>query len=738
MSIQFSQPKENRKVNSLLQKIARGLTRRPKLVLTIAALLMIPAILGTVATKVNYDILTYLPPDLESSQGEQLLEDPFHNAASSMLIVENMPAEYTDSLRKSIEEVPGVTNAVWLSSVVGVQVPTGMMPEELQKIFYSGDSTLIIIQYEKPGASTETMQAISQIRKLCGSKCFLAGLSAVVADTKNLVDEELPQYIGLAVLLALIAMSLTTKSWVLPFAFLLDIGVAVLYNFGTNIFLGQISYVTMAIAGILQLGVTMDYSIFLYSRYREEQNNYPDNRDAMARAIEAAMSSLSGSSLTTIAGFLALCFMRLLLGRDIGIVMAKGVMLGVLTVVLVLPSLLLVLDRPIEKYQHRVILPDCAKLNNFIVKHSKGFVALFLLLFIPSAYAQSHAPVYYKLDLAMPQDLPSIVATNKLRSDYDMATSHFILVHDSIGSQKMKEMTAELEQVDGVETVLSYSKLVNPQVPDFFVPSKLSDIFKKDGLQMIMVNSKYVAATDDVADQLSEISDIVKSYDSAAVITGEAAMTNDLITTANVDFKVTNYISIAAIFLIVLFVFKSLTVPVALVASIELAIFINQGIPYLTNVSIPFVAPTIIGCVQLGATVDYAILMTSRFREEIQAGRPRGEAIRIAATASDGSIIASSLVLFSATLGVSLISRVEIISSICSMLARGALISALVTIFILPSVLYVCEPIFAHTSLWWRTPKPPKEYRALKKAAALAESRRQKDSGDTSEPTGKE
>ena len=722
----------------MLQKIAHALTHRPKLVLAIAALLVIPAVIGTAATKVNYDILTYLPPDLESSQGEQLLEDPFHTAASSMLIVQDMPAEYTESLCKSIEQVSGVTNAVWASDLVGVQVPSGMMPEALQKAFYSGDSTLIIIQYEKPGASTETMNAIGQIRKLCNNSCFLAGLSAVVADTKNLVDEELPQYIGLAVLLALIAMSLTTKSWILPLAFLLDIGVAVLYNFGTNIFLGQISYVTMAIAGILQLGVTMDYSIFLYSRYREEQSNYADNRDAMAKAIEAAMTSLSGSSLTTIAGFLALCFMRLLLGRDIGIVMAKGVMIGVLTVICVLPALLLVFDRPIKKYQHKIILPDCTKLNGFIVKHSKAFVALFLLLFIPTAYAQSHAPVYYKLDLAMPQDLPSIVATNKLRSDYDMATTHFILVHDSVGNSNLKEMTAKLETVDGVETVLSYGKIVSPQIPDFFVPQKLSDMFKKDGLQMVVVNSKYVAASDEVANQLTEISQIVKSYDSGALITGEAAMTSDLITTASVDFKVTNYISIAAIFLIVMFVFKSLTVPVALVSAIELAIFINQGIPYLTNVPIPFVAPTVIGCVQLGATVDYAILMTSRFREEIQNGKPRDEAIRIAATASDGSIITSSLVLFSATLGVSIISRVEIISSICSMLARGSLISALVTIFILPSVLYVCEPIFAHTSLWWRTPKPPKNYRALKKAAARAAERLQKTPADTAGTNGKE
>ena len=701
---------------NLLQKFAHALTRRPKLVLAVAVLLIIPAVIGMAATKVNYDILTYLPPDLESPKGEKLLEGPFHDAATSMLIVKHMPSEYTDSLRKSIEKVPGVARAEWLSSLVGIQVPTSMIPENLRKIFYSGDSTLIIIQYDKPGASTETMEAIGKIRNLCNKQCYLAGMSAIVRDTKELVDEELPQYVGLAVLLSFIAMSLTMKSWILPIAFLLDIGLAVLYNFGTNVFLGQISYVTMAIAGILQLGVTMDYSIFLYNRYREEQNNYDDNKDAMAKAIEAAISSLAGSSLTTIAGFLALCFMRLLLGRDIGIVMAKGVVLGILTVVFVLPSLLLVLDRPIEKYQHKVFLPDCSGLNRFIIKHSKAFVTIFLLLFLPAAYAQSHVPVYYKLDLAMPQDLPSIMATNKLRKDYDMATTHFVLVHDSIGSQKLKKMTDQIEKVDGVESVLSYSKFVGPQIPDFFVPENIKGAFKEDGMQMIMINSKYVAATEEVNSQLSEISKIVKNYDSKSIITGEAAMTDDLITTANVDFKVTSYISIAAIFAIVMIIFRSLTVPVALVGSTELAIFINEGVPYLTNVSIPFVAPTVIGCVQLGATVDYAILMTSRFKEEIQNGHGRREAIQIASTTSDDSVIASSLVLFCATLGVALISRVEIISSICGMLARGALISAVVTIFILPSVLYVCEPIFAHTSLWWRTPKPQKKYRGLRKS----------------------
>jgi len=693
----------------LLKKIAHALTRRPKLVVFIAVLLMIPSFIGAAATKVNYDLLTYLPPETNSSKGEKLLEEPFHNAATSMLIVQNMPPAYTNNLRKSIEKIPGVTHALWISSMAGIQVPKDMIPEKIRKAFYSGNSTMMVIQFQSPGASEETMQAIQKIRTTCNKNCMLAGAAGIVKDTKDLLDQELPQYILLAIILSLIAMSFSMNSWLLPVTFLLDIGMAVVYNFGTNFFLGQISYITMAIAGILQLGVTMDYSIFLYNRYKEEQQNYDDNKDAMAVAIQAAFASLSGSSLTTIAGFAALCFMRLLLGRDIGIVMAKGVVLGVLTVVLVLPSLLLLFDKPIAKYQHKVLLPDCTNVNRFIVKHRKAFVALFILLFIPSFYAQKNAPQYYKLDLAMPQDMPSIVATNKLRNDYDMATTHFAIVHDSIGNQKIKQMTDAIEKVDGVENTLSYNQLVSSDIPDFFVPQDVKDIFKKGGMQIIMINSHYAAASSEVGNQLTELTKLVQSYDKGAYLTGEAAMTDDLITTSETDFHVTNYISMAAILIIVALVFKSLTVPIVLVLAIELAIFINEGVPYFTNVAIPFIAPTVIGCVQLGATVDYAILMTTRFREELQKGNKREDAIVIAATTSDDSIIASSLVLFCATLGVGIVSKMKIISTICLMLARGAVISALITIFVLPAILYVCEPIFAHTSLWWRKPKPRKQ-----------------------------
>lgn len=692
----------------MIKKLAHSITRKPRLVVFIAVLLLIPSILGAVGTGINYDILTYLPKDLSSSQGEALLEEPFHDAATSMLIVEKMPAGYTDNLLRTIQKIPGVSNAVWVSDTVGVQIPTDMIPVNLRKMFYSGKSTMMIIQYSKPGASKQTMDAIGKVRAACNKQCFLAGFSVVVKDTKDLVDKELPIYVGLAVALSLAAMLLTLESTVLPFAFLLCISLAVLYNFGTNIFLGQISYITKAIAAVLQLGVTMDYSIFLYHRYEEERANYEDRRDAMATSIVAAFTSLSGSSLTTIAGFLALCFMQLTLGKDIGLVMAKGVVLGVITVILVLPAVLLLLDKQIDKHIHKSLLPSFDRINRTVVTHRKRFVALFLLLFIPFVYAQKHTQVYYKLDNSLPQNMPSIVANGKLKNDYNMATTHFVLLRDSVSASDMTKLENQVKKVDGVTSVVSYHSLTGNGIPDFFIPKEIRDMLKKGGYQMMMVNSKYNAATQKVSGQLKSLRNIVHKYDPKAKITGEAALTDDLITTSAVDFKVTNYISIAAIFLIIAIVFQSISVPVVLVATIELAIFINQGIPYFTGTVIPFISPTIIGCIQLGATVDYAILMTSRFREELRKGKDRKEAIQIAASASDPSILTSSLVLFCATMGVSVISDIEIIGSICTMLARGALISAIVSIFIMPSILCVCEPIFAKTSLNWRTEPAPR------------------------------
>ncbi len=686
----------------MVEKIAHKLTRKPKLVALIALLMLIPSLLGVVATRINYDILSYLPQDLPSSQGEQLLEDPFQMAATSMLVVEGMPAGYTNQLIQDIKEIPGVSSAVWVSNLVGVQLPVDMVPASFREMFFSGDSTMMLIQYDHPGASDETMEAIEAVRGVCNEKCFLAGFSVVIKDTRDVMDGELPLFVGLAVLLALAAMAVTLESTVLPLVFIASIGIAVVYNFGSNIFLGQISYVTKAIAAVLQLGVTMDYSIFLYRRYEEERRCCQDPRDAMAKAIEAAFRSLSGSSMTTIAGFLALCFMRLTLGRDIGIVMAKGVVLGVATVILVLPSLVLIFDKQIERHKHKTLIPPFAGMNRRILRRRVPLVVLTILLFFPAVYAQRHADIYYKLDESLPRDLPSIVSNEKLKDEFDMATSHFVVLRDDLSATEMAALEEALREIPGITSVVSYHSMLGVGIPDFFIPDAVKEMLRQEGWQLMMINSRCAPATDQVSEQLDAMNAVLHSADPNAMITGEGAMYRDLIDTSAVDFQVTNYISIAAIFLIIAVVFRSVSVPAVLVATIELAIFINQGCSYFTGAQVPFIAPTIISCVQLGATVDYAILMTSRFQEELRKGLDRKEAIQVAASASDASIVTSALVLFCATLGVSFVSSIDLIGAICIMLARGALISALVSIFLMPAILCVCEPLFHKTSYHWR------------------------------------
>lgn len=686
----------------MIEKFARILTRRPKLVAAIAALAVIPALLCFIATRVNYDILTYLPDELPATQGMDLLEEPFHMAATSMLIVEDMPAGYTNDLINAIKDVPGVSTAVWLSNLVGVQLPVSMIPESFRDIFFSGQGTMMIIQYDKAGASEETMNAIDSIRKLCNEKCFLAGFSVVIKDTKDLVNRELPVFVALAVILATAAMLLTLESTVLPFILMLNIALAVVYNFGSNLIMGEISYITQAIAAVLQLGVTMDYSVFLYHRYEEERDKFDDHRDAMAQAVVAAFRSLTGSSLTTIAGFLALCAMRLTLGRDIGIVMAKGVALGVVTVILVLPALLLLFDTPLQKHRHRQLLPSFDRVNRWTLKHRRGIVILALLLFIPALYAENHTSIYYKLDESLPKTMPSSIANAKLKNEFNMSASHFILLRDNLAATDMNDLEAEIKALPGVSSLISYHSLLGTGIPDFFIPEDVRTMFRQGGYQLMMVNSKYDTASDEVSEQLAMMDAVVKAYDPDAIITGEAAMTDALIDVTAVDFKVTNYLSIAAIFLIVAVVFKSLSVPVVLVAAIELAIIANEGMAYFTGAQVAFVTPTVISAVQLGATVDYAILMTTRFQEELRAGRGRMEAARIAANTSDASIITSALVMLCATMGVSLVTSISLIGDICTMLARGAVISALVSIFILPALLCVCEPIINKTSLHWR------------------------------------
>ena len=697
----------------MLEKIAHWLTRRPALVMTVAVILMVPAALGYLATRVNYDILSYVPQDLPASQGEKLLEEPFHMAATNMLIVEGMPSGYAEQLIRDIQKVDGVSNALWISDLLGVQIPVEMIPASFRDIFFSGDATMMVIQYEHAGASDETIRAIDQIRALCNEKCFLAGFSVVTKDTQDLMDGELPLFVGVAVLLALGAMSICLESTVLPFVLIISIGIAVVYNMGTNVFFGEISFLTKAIAAVLQLGVTVDYSIFLYHRYVDERPLYDDPRDAMAQAVLAAFRSLSGSSLTTIAGFLALCAMQMTLGRDLGLVMAKGVVLGVTTVVLVLPSLLLLFDERIARHRHRTLIPDLGRVNAFVIRARIPLLLLTLLLVPFALYCSGHAGYFYKVDESLPPDTPSIVANDKLKEEFDMASSHFIVLRDDLSAAEMSAIESGLEALPGIESVISYHKILGVGIPSFFVPDAVSEMLEQGGYQLMMVNSAYSAATDETAEQLRAIDELLRPYDPDAMVTGEGAMYQGMIETSLVDIQVTNVLSAAAIFLIVAFTFQSLTVPAVLVAAIELAIFINQGISYLTGTDIFFLSPIIISSIQLGATVDYAILMTSRFQEELRAGKDREEAIRIAADTSDASIITSALVLFCATLGVSFITKIGLIATICTMLARGAVISELICLFLLPSILYLFEPLFGVTSLHWRTAPKKKGGAAL-------------------------
>lgn len=686
----------------MLSKVAKLLTRNYKLILTIAVLLLIPSAFGAIKTAVNYDILSYLPQNLDSTQGEKVLESTFHDAATSMLVIDNMPSKDVTALKEKIKQVDGVNSVVWVDDIADISVPKEMLPQVLKSAFYSDKSTLMLVTYDGSSSSTETLTALGNVKKLLNKQCFLSGFSAIIKDTKDLADQEMPIYVALAVVLSLAAMMLCLESWVLPVVFILGIFFAVVYNFGTNIFLGQISYVTKAIAAILQLGVTMDYSIFLINRYDEEKPKFQDRRDAMAQAIQNTFLSLSGSSLTTVAGFFALCFMRLTLGKDIGIVMMKGVILGVITTVTVLPALILQFDKPIHKYTHRNLLPDFALGTNFLIRHRRTFVTAALLLIIPATWSQAHTQVYYNLDRSLPKTLDSIVATDKLKNQFNMLSTHFLIVDNKMPSYQMENMVDEIKKQDGVKDVLAYDDIIGPAVPDDFIPQNIKDICKKDGRQLVMINSRYKAAEDQENAQIDKISTIAKKYDPTSQLTGEGPLTKDLIEIADVDFKVTNYISIICILLIVGIVFKSFSVPFLLTAIIELAIFINLGIPYFTGTVIPFISPTVIGCVQLGATVDYSILMTTRFQEELKAGHDRLEAIKIASNTSFKSIITSSLVFFCATFGVAMISKIEIISSICSMLARGAIISALIIILILPAVLYVTEPFISKTSFSWK------------------------------------
>ena len=659
--------------------------------------LIIPSLIAYKLTGVNYDILSYLPKDLNSTKGQEILDKDFKNAATGMLILEGTDHD-AEVLREKILEVDGVEDVISKSSTLGDMIPQEFLPDDIKDIFYSKDSTLMIVKFSDSSSSIKTMNAIDKIKKIESKQKYLSGISALVKDTKDLIDKETPLYVGLAVALGLIILSLTNESTIVPFVFILTIAYAVIYNFGTNIFLGEISYLTKAIAAVLQLAVTMDYSIFLYHRYVEEKKYCKNKNDAMDIAIQKTISSLFASSLTTFTGFIVLIAMRLGLGKDIGLVMSKGVLIGLLSTIIVLPAMLLVVEKFINKYNHKVLLPEFNKLSEFTINHKKALFAIFIVLFIPAIYGSSHTKLYYNLDRSLPQDLDSIVALNKMKKDYDMASTHFILVKDDLSKSLLDNLISDLKEIDGINSVLSVSSVTGVSLPIDFLPNKLQENFSKGGYQMIMANSKYQTASPEVKNQIKNMRNVINKYDKKGLLTGEAVLTDDLTVISERDFKIVNAISIGVVFLIIAIVFKSIGIPIVLIGAIELAIQINMGIPFYLNHTIPFITSIIIGVIQLGSTIDYSILMTDRFLVEYKQLKDVDKSLKISVKETSKSIVASALSFMAATIGVGMYSKMEIVSTICIFLARGAIISMLVILGLLPAIISISFPLIKNTT----------------------------------------
>lgn len=680
-----------------MKKFTKFISHHPKLVFVVMSFLLIPSFIGYKMTGVNYDILTYLPDDLKSTQGQKILDSEFKNAATGMLILEGSDHD-ADTLREEILKIDGVEDVISKSSTVGDMIPKEFLPDDIKDVFYANGSTLMIVKFSESASSFTTMSAIDQIKDIESNEKYLSGISSLVKDTKDIIDNETPIYVLLAVALGLIILSLTNESTVIPFVFIITIGYAVLYNFGTNIFLGEISYITKAIAAVLQLAVTMDYSIFLYHRYVEEKSSHDNKYDAMDVAIQKTISSLFASSLTTFAGFIVLILMRLGLGKDIGLVMSKGVLIGLIVTVTLLPAMLLIVEKLVNRYNHKVLLPSFEKLADFNMKHKKALAMVFILLFIPAVYGARNTKLYYNLDRSLPQDLDSIVALNKMKKDYDMASTHFIVVKDNLSNSNLNGLIDELKEVDGINSVLSTNSVIGVMFPQDMLPDKVKNNFSKGGYEMIMVNSKYQTASPEVREQINSIRRIIEKYDKDGYLTGEAVLTDDLTDISAEDFKVVNIASIAIVFLIIALVFKSIGIPIVLILAIELAIQINMGIPFYLNQTIPFITSIIIGVIQLGSTIDYSILLTNRFLHEYELSGEVDDALRIAVKETSKSIVTSALSFMAATVGVGIYSKMEIVSTICTFLARGAIISMTVIILLLPAIISVTFPFIKKTT----------------------------------------
>ena len=686
-----------------MEKLGRGIVKARIPILVISILLLIPAALGYINTRVNYDILYYLPKEIDTMQGQDILLDEFQKGAYAIVVVDGMHGRELTKLEDKIENVDHVAKLISYNSIVGGDIPLEMIPEKLRSQFYNSDkdSTMLAIFFDDTTSSDGTMNAIKEIRKVTDGQCFISGMSAVVTDTKTLSEKETPIYVLIAVILACIVLALFMDSFLVPVFFMLSIGIAIVYNLGSNYFMGEVSYITKALAAVLQLGVTLDYSIFLWHSYKEMKEEYgDDHKEAMAHAIASTITSVVGSSITTVAGFIALCFMSFTLGMDLGVVMAKGVVFGVICCVTVLPSLILTFDKALEKTMHREILPArFDKLAGFIVNHAWIFIVIFVALLGPAIYGYQHTNVYYDLSETLPANLDCSIANKKLEENFDVNSIYMILADSELNSKDANKMMTEIKDLDGVTFALGLDSAIGNEIPKELIPESLKSELVSDKHQIMMVGSDYKVASDEINNQITTIQDIAKKYDSTSMVIGEAPCTKDLITITDTDFKRVSAVSIGAIVVIILLVFKSISLPVVLVAAIEFAIFINMGFPYYLGTTIPFIASVVIGTIQLGATVDYAILMTTRYKRERFAGATKKEAITTALSTSIPSIIVSALGFFAATFGVGLISSVDMIGSLCSLMARGAIVSMIVVIFVLPSFFVLLDKIIIHTSM---------------------------------------
>lgn len=683
-----------------MQKFGRGVVKLRVPILIVSVLLLIPSIFGFVSTRINYDILSYLPSDIETMKGQDIMLDEFGKGGFSLVMLDGMDDKDVEKVKEKIEKVDHVCDVLWYDTLADVSLPKEVLPDDIYDFFNTDNSTMMAVFFDEATSADGSLEAVKEIRSIAGEQCFVSGMSSVVEDIKDLTMQEAPMYVVIAVILTSIILALTMDSFLIPLFFMLSVGMAIIYNMGTNFIQGEISFITEALAAVLQLAVTIDYSIFLWHSYKEEKEKHPgDNKEAMAVAIGKTITSVVSSSITTVAGFLALCFMSYELGMDMGIVMAKGVVIGVICCITVLPSMILVFDKALEKTMHKDLVPSLEKPSKFIIKHHAAFIVLFIVVLIPAVYGQINTNVYYNLTDTLPKDLNSVIANTKLDEEYNMATTHMLLVDADMKPKEVNSMLDEMGKVDGVSFSMSLDTLIGPSIPREIVPDSVTKILKSDKWQLMLVGSEYKVASDEENAQIDELSKILKSYDKDGMLIGEAAATKDLIDITDHDFKVVNIVSIAAIFIIILVALRSVSLPIILVAVIEFAITVNMGVPCFTNTTIPFIASVVIGTIQLGATVDYAILMTTRYKTERNAGKDKHEAVTIALTTSMKSIMVSALGFFASTFGVGVYSSVDMISQLCTLMSRGAIISMITVICILPSMLMLFDKAIINTTM---------------------------------------